>query len=95
MIVVTNAEHTKASLKPRSTLLRRSFYDATKYKLDVLSQPTMRNAREDRVRFRRGSQLDVVKSVWSNKKEVILLFLLCKIRKTKEQHPGFQRSPPP
>ena len=58
---------------PRSTLYRRSFYDAKKYKLDVLSQPTMRNAREDRVRFRRGSHLDAVKSVWSNKKEVVLL----------------------
>ena len=37
----------------------------------------MRKAREDRVRFRRGRQLDVVKSVWSNKKEVNLLCFYC------------------
>ena len=74
-IVITNVERTKASLKSRSTLLRRSFYDAEKCKLDVVSESTMRNAKEERVRFRRGSQVNVIKS---NKKEVIVLFLLCK-----------------
>ena len=77
--MVTNAEHTKASLKPRSTLLRRSFYDAKKYKLDTfyLSQ---RWEMQERIVLDSDvvAKLDVVKSVWSNKKEVILLFLLCK-----------------
>ena len=77
--MVTNAEHTKASFKPRSTLLRRSFYDAKKYKLDTfyLSQ---RWEMQERIVLDSDvvAKLDVVKSVWSNKKEVILLFLLCK-----------------
>ena len=82
LIVIINVERTEASLKSRSTLLRRSFCDAKKCKLDVLSQSTMRNAKEERVRFRRGtgSQVNVVKS---NKREVILLFLLCKEEKQK------------
>ena len=71
-IVITNVERSKASLKSRSILLRRSFfYDAKKCKLDVLSQSTMSNAKVERVGFRRGRQVNVVKS---NKKEVIVLF---------------------
>ena len=71
-IVITNVERSKASLKSRSILLRRSFYDAKKCKLDVQSQSTMSNAKVERVGFRRGRQVNVVKS---NKKEVIVLFL--------------------
>ena len=76
-IVITNVERSKASLKSRSILLRRSFfYDAKKCKLDVLSQSTMSNAKVERVGFRRGRQVNVVKS---NKKESYRsVFIVCK-----------------
>ena len=79
-IVITNVERSKASLKSRSTLLRRSFYDAKKCKWNVLSQSTMSNAKVERVRFRRGRQVNVVKS---NKKEVIVLVFYSVNKKNK------------
>ena len=80
------------------TPLRRSFDDA-KMKAQVRSYLGLQYELLQRsvyvssvIAHRSTNWMDIVKNTWSNKKEV--MFVSC-LGKTKEQHPGFQRGPPP